>query len=206
MPEGPAETHGSRATPLRVPPAGPEDGPAAFAASRAQTPRVVVKADLLPALSVLSLVALLGVPVGWVWSRLAPAHASALTGSGDLTMVPMESYHRFDALAVFLLLTAAVGILTGAASWMVRGRRGPVVLVAAVLGSLLAAWLATKLGTSFASDLYPMPPAPKVGDLVTMPPKVGPLAVILLQPFTAALVYGLAASWNGFDDLGRRLS
>ncbi|MBA8823457.1 hypothetical protein FHX42_000786 [Saccharopolyspora lacisalsi] len=202
MPEGPVEAHEGRDTPPQV--AGSGDGTAAPAFWSRQTPRVVVKADLLPALIALVSVSLLGVPLGWLWSRLAPAHASVLTSGGELSMMPVESYHRFDALAVFLLITASAGVLLGALLWLVRSRRGPVVLVAGVLGSLACAWLASKLGTMFAGGLHPMPAEPQVGELITMPPEIDTPSAVLLQPFALALVYGLATSWNALDDLGRR--
>ncbi len=201
MPEGPVEAHEGRDGPPRA--AGSEEGTAAPAHWYGQTPRVVVKADMLPALIALVSVSLFGVPLGWLWSRLAPAHASVLTSGGELSMVPVESYHRFDALAIFLLITASAGVLLGALLWLVRSRRGPVVLVAGVLGSLACAWLASELGMMFAGGLHPMPTDPRVGELITMPPEIDAPSAILLQPFALSLVYGLAASWNALDDLGR---
>lgn len=206
MPEGPVEERGSRAAPERVAPAGPEEGPVPFPQFRGEVPHVVVKADLLPALSLLSSVSLLGFPLAWLWAHLAPAQESTVTSSGTLVPLLVESYHQFDALAIFLLLSSAIGVLTGAAAWMLRGRRGPVVLVGAVLGSIIAAWLGMQLGASFAAGVYPMATAPKAGDLIALAPEVGTLWAVLVQPLAVALVYGLAASWNGMDDLGRRLS
>lgn len=167
-------------------------------------PRVVIKADLLPALSALSLVAVLGVPVGWLWSRLAPSQQNTVSSDGELIPVLVESYHRFDGLALYMLLSAGAGVLTAAVLWSVRGRRGPVLLLAAVLGSVIAAWLGTRMGTSFAGNLYPAPQAPRPGDPVETAPRLDTLAAVLVQPLALALVYGLAASWNGLDDLGRR--
>src|SRR5699024_9702798 len=96
--------------------------------SRDVRSRVVIKADLLPAVSVLSLVALLGVPLGWVWSRLAPATRMRVLPGGDRAPLPMESWHEFTALAVFMLLGLAAGIVVAVAVWFLRARRGPVML------------------------------------------------------------------------------
>ncbi|SDP44116.1 Protein of unknown function [Actinopolyspora xinjiangensis] len=167
-------------------------------------PGVVIGADLLPSLSVLSLVALLGFPLGWIWARLAPPRESTMTREGELVPVLVESYHRFDGLAVFLLLSAACGVLVAAAVWQLRGRRGPVLLVATVLGSLLAAWLGMRLGTSFAAGMYPVPESLRPGELVEVAPRLDTPTGLLGQPLTVALTYGLIASWNGLDDLGRR--
>ncbi|SDK07646.1 Protein of unknown function [Actinopolyspora mzabensis] len=191
---------------------GPEEGYAAErdAVARRQLrtrlprPGVVFGADLLPALSVLSLVTLLGFPLGWIWARLAPPQESTMTRDGELVPVLVESYHGFDGLAVFLLLSSACGVLVAAAVWQLRGRRGPVLLVATALGSLLSAWLGMRLGTSFAAGMYPVPDTLRPGDLVTVAPRLGTWVALLGQPLTGALTYGLLVSWNGLDDLGRR--
>ncbi|CAM04993.1 uncharacterized protein DUF2567 [Saccharopolyspora erythraea NRRL 2338] len=202
--EGPVESPGTRAEPMRIAPSGPEEL-SEFGYPQ-PVPRVVVRADILPAVSVLSLVALVGLPLGWLWSRLAPPQASVLEATGEpAPLMVVESYHRFDALALFLLLNFGTGLLVGAALWMLRGRRGPVVLVGAVLGALVAGWLAMKMGASFAAGLHPLPPQPRPGDVVDAAPEVATAWAVVAQPMAIALAYGLAASWNGLDDLGRRL-
>lgn len=188
-----------------MPASGPEDAAVLLPGFTSHRPRVVVKADLLPALSALSLVSLLGLPLAWLWAHLAPAEHSTVTADGQVTPLLVESYHEFDSLAIFLLLGLALGALTGFAVWTLRGRRGPVVLIGAVLGSLIAAWLGVHMGASFAAGLYPMPPTSKPGDLLSVAPKVSTMWAVIAQPLGTALVYGLAASWNGLDDLGRRL-
>lgn len=195
MSEGPAESSGGH-VPMRVTGSG--------SATRAPgVPRVVVKADLLPALSVFSLVAALGVPLGWLWSRLAPPQESTLAGSG-LTPLLVESYHEFDALAIFMLLGFVLGMVTAVVLWMIRSRRGPVIMIAGVLGSALAAWIGMHTGASFAAGLHPMPASIRGGQLVEVAPKISTAWAVLAQPLGVALIYGLTASWNGFDDLGRR--
>ncbi|SFS33572.1 DUF2567 domain-containing protein [Saccharopolyspora flava] len=168
-------------------------------------PKVVVKADLLPAISAISLIALLGLPVGWLWSRLAPPQESVLGQGGSVTPLLVESYHEFDGIAIFSLLAFATGLLTAAVLWRLRGRRGPVLLTGAVIGSLVASWLGVQMGGSFASGLYPMPPNPQLGDLITIAPEITTRWVLVAMPLALALGYGVATSWNGFDDLGRRL-
>ncbi|MCI2420513.1 DUF2567 domain-containing protein [Saccharopolyspora sp. K220] len=204
MADSPVEPSGTRAAPQRIEPAsGVEDLVPRLVAP---TPGVVVKADLLPALSALSLVSLLGLPIGWVWSRLAPPQESVLGEHGTLTPLLVESYyHEFDAIAIFALLAFAAGLLTAAVLWLMRGRRGPVLLIAGALGSLVASWLGIQMGASFAAGLYAMPSNPQLGDLITVAPEISTHWVLLPQPMAVALGYGLAASWNGLDDLGRRL-
>jgi len=170
-----------------------------------QPPRVVVKADLLPAASVLSFIALLGLAVGWLWSRLAPTQLAQVIEDGRLVPLRTESYHRFDDLALFTLFGIAAGVLTGVALWMLRERRGPVVLVAALIGSGLAAWLAMRVGLSWAEGRYVVSAAPAVGDVLALAPRLESNWGILGWPFGTVVAYGFLAAWNGRDDLGRRL-
>lgn len=184
--------------------------------------KVVVKADLLPAISVLSLVGLLGIPVGWLWSRLAPPTHFLVQRSGPVIM-PQEDFHAFDAVALFGFFGIATGILIGGACWLMRERRGPVFAVATVLGALVAGWLATQVGAAFANSHYALTGTPSIGAVVATAPVLGAassagapwsttlpfwthVGLIGLWPFGAALAYGLLTSWNSRDDLGRRLS
>lgn len=166
---------------------------------------VVVKADLLPAVSVLSTVALLGLVVGWIWSRLAPPQLVRQVSETQRFPLTSEDYHPFDDLAVFGVLALGAGVVTGVAVWLLRERRGPVIMVAAVLGAAVAAWLAMQTGLSWAGGRYPVTGAPKVGDVIALAPKLESAWVILAWPFTTALVYGAFAAWSSTDDLGRRL-
>lgn len=168
-------------------------------------PKVVIKADLLPAVSVLSTVSLLGIAVGWLWSRMAPPRQLAVVQGGQLTLVP-EGYHRFDDLVLFVLVSLGAGIVTGLAVWFLRERRGPVVMIAAVLGAVVAAWLAMRMGISFAEGRFPVPSATNPGDIVNKAPVIESGWAIVAWPMTTALTYGVMAAWNGMDDLGRRLS
>jgi xanthosine utilization system XapX-like protein len=203
VPEGPVEAHEMFENPVAAPAAG-QDGVMPVLGLRDTIPRVVFRADLLPAASALAVVALLGLPLGWVWSRLAPPQDRTLSAHGELGPVPVETYHGFDALAIFLLMSFAAGLLIGAALWMLRHRRGPVILLAGVLGSLVAAWLAIRMGGAFAAAEYPMPAAPKPGTVIEVAPRVSTLWAVVAQPLGVTLAYGLATSWNGMDDLGRR--
>ena len=73
-----------------------------------------------------------------------------------------------------------------------------------LLGSVLAAWLAARCGLWFAELRYPEPASPlSVGAVVTRPPVLESVWVVLAQPLGTALAYGAAAAWHGEDDLGR---
>ncbi|MFB9908304.1 DUF2567 domain-containing protein [Allokutzneria oryzae] len=205
------EQQGGRAVPVRIPAAvdtdlhfdGDYDPPFPYH-HEPPRPRVVVKADLLPSLSAFSFISLLGVPVAFVWSLLAPGERKVVSSEGKLVGLPWESYHRYDALAVFLMIGLGVGLLTGFGMWLLRRRRGPVMMIATGLGSAAAAALAIQLSGLFAGWWYPTPDALKVGDVLLQAPSLTLWWAVLAQPTTALLAYGISAAWNGTDDLGRR--
>lgn len=168
-------------------------------------PRVVIKRDVLPAVSVLSTVALLGLAVGWLWSRLAPPEKKVITQDGQQAALTDESYHRFDDLVIFMLLCLAAGVVAGVAVWYLRGRRGPVVMLAACAGGALGGWLAMQVGKSWAAGHWPVPSSVKPLDIVMVAPILESGWGLLLWPLATALTYGVLAAMNGMDDLGRRL-
>ena len=173
---------------------------------RAHRPKVVVKADLLPAVSVLGTVAVLGVPIAFLWSWIAPAERMrVIAADGTRAALELESWHRFDDLAIFGFLLLGLGLLTGIVVWLLRERRGPVVFVAAVAGATLAGWLAMQMGTGLATSDYTVSTPPALGSVVEIAPQLETGWVLLIAPFAVSTVYGLLAAWNGRDDLGRRL-
>jgi hypothetical protein len=219
-----SEQAGERAEPMRIPPVterDPEPGSSAVSSDvrtapvpsvsdimamlpQARPPRVVVKRDLLPAVSVLSTVALSGLLLGWLWSILAPPQRVILVDGQQLPLLD-ESYHRFDDLILFVLLGLGMGLVVGGVVWLLRERRGPVIMIAAVLGSALGAWLAMKVGVSWAGAHYALPGTPANRTVFDQPPVLESSWVILAQPLATALAYGTLTAWNGMDDLGRRL-
>ncbi len=217
-----SEHAGERAEPMRIPPVTEKDPePASVAAAeppaavpsvaaimamlpQARRPQVVVKRDLLPAVSVLSTVALSGLLVGWLWAILAPAQRVILVDGQQIPLLD-ESYHRFDDLILFVLLGMGMGLVVGGVVWMLRERRGPVIMIAAVLGSALGAWLAMKVGVSWAGGHYALPGTPANHAVFDQAPVLESSWIILAQPLATALAYGTMTAWNGMDDLGRRL-
>ena len=169
--------------------------------------RVFPRADVLGTVSVLSLVALLGLPMAWLWSRLAPPQVSVVQADGTLAALPQESQHRFDDLALFVLLGVAAGVLSAVAVWLLRQRRGPLSLLGLVAGSLVAAWLAMRTGVSFVDGRYAAAVRAAGPDaVVSAAPRLESVWALVAQPLAAALTYGVAAATNGLDNLGRRLS
>jgi hypothetical protein len=168
-------------------------------------PRVVIKADLLPALSLALLLAVFGLPLGWIWSRIAPPQRVGMSTDGQVLPLVDETYHVFDDVAIYLLMGLAFGIVAGVAVWLLRERRGPTVMFAAVLGAVAAGWLMSTTGVSFAAGLYVVPSALKVGTLFDIAPQLNTSWILLAPPLGVALAYLVLSAWSGTEDLGRRL-
>ncbi|WP_290058244.1 DUF2567 domain-containing protein [Amycolatopsis solani] len=196
-----SETSGPAHRPSAV--AGPWSVPVLF---RERRPRVVVKADLLPALSVFSTVGLLGFPLAFAWSRLAPPERVRIVAAdGTQGALELESWHRFDDLAVFGLMALGLGIVVGVVIWLLRELRGPVVFVAALLGVALAGVIAILLGVTWANSHYAITSPPALGSVIELAPRLESWWVLLTGPLGVSIAYSLLATWNGRDDLGRRL-
>lgn len=169
-------------------------------------PKVVIKADLLPAVSVLSTAGLVGFPLAWLWSRLAPPQrVRVINAEGGFQPLELESWHRFDDLAIYGFLALGAGLLIGIVTWLLRERRGPVVLIAATAGATLAGWLGTTMGVSFANSRYEVGSAPAIGDVIVVAPQIESPWIMLAAPLMTTLAYTLLTAWNGREDLGRRL-
>lgn len=156
-------------------------------------------ADLRPGAVVLGAVAVLGLPLGWLWSVLAPAEVLPAT-NGTTTALLSQSEHRFDALALFVLLGLSAGVLTGAVVWLVRQHRGPVLVIAATAGALIAGWLALHTGQLLTPDGLV---AAASGEFAIRGPEVESSWAVVAPPLGVALAYGCAVACNGHDDLGR---
>lgn len=183
----------------------PQFAPYPYHLATPPRPKVHVKTDILPAVSVFSLLSLVGIPIAYLWAQLAPPQMKAVAQNGVLIPLTAESYHRFDALAIFVALGLGSGFVVGLGVWFLRERRGPVIMVGAVLGSLGSAFLAYLLTSAFTGMMYTMPAATKLADVVTIAPTIESGWAVMAQPLATALAYGVLAAWNGMDDLGRRL-
>jgi hypothetical protein len=168
-------------------------------------PRVVIKVDLLPAVSIALLLAVFGLPLGWIWSRIAPPQRVGVSTYGQVLPLVDETYHVFDDVAIYLLMGLAFGIVAGVAVWLLRERRGPTVMFAAVIGAVGAGWLMTTTGVSFAAGQYVVPASLKVGALFDIAPQLNSSWVLLAPPLGVALAYLVLSAWSGTEDLGRRL-
>jgi len=101
---------------------------------------------LLAFVGVFAATAAFGVPLGWLWSAVAPRLAFEKYG-GNLYYAESEPEQAVGADAWFLALGIGAGVLLAALTWvLVRRHRGPVVLVALVLGCAVGAYVAWRVG------------------------------------------------------------
>ncbi|MBW0008852.1 MAG: DUF2567 domain-containing protein [Pseudonocardiales bacterium] len=158
------------------------------------------RGDVVAAVGVVGVVGAMGLPLGVLWAWLAPAEFVARSAMpGAVLPFVGQDEHPFDDMATFVLLGLAAGVLTGAALWLLRRRRGPLVLLAAVLGSVVAGWLAMRTGLWLVAARYP--DLASTGAPFPRPPVLQSAWVIVTQPFGVAVTYCITTAWNGSDDL-----
>ncbi|WP_410810943.1 DUF2567 domain-containing protein [Micromonospora sp. 067-2] len=204
-----------------LPPAGFD--PAAFPPSTAYQSSLELTAEqprrrLRAAATVLGAVlalAVVGALLGLLWAALAPDTPVLKTAEGAIYADPQPE-QPIAADGWFSLLGLAFGVLAALVLWFVLRRwRGPVGLLAAVLGALAAAPVAWQVGrrvglATFDRLLRDAPP----GQAFTKPADLraggvdwllGVLPVphgdLLLPAFGAAITYTLLAGWSRWPSL-----
>ncbi|MEU8113340.1 DUF2567 domain-containing protein [Micromonospora sp. NPDC048947] len=156
-----------------------------------------------------------GVPLGLLWAALAPDTPVLKTAEGAIYAEPQPE-QPIAADGWFSLLGLAFGLLVAFALWFVlRRRRGPVGLLAAVLGTLVAAPVAWQVGRRIGLATFDrlLATAP-VGQAFSKPADLraggvdwllGVLPVphgnLLLPAFGAAVMYTLLAGWSRWPGL-----
>ncbi|MBQ1013816.1 DUF2567 domain-containing protein [Micromonospora sp. M51] len=181
---------------------------------RFDEPRRPLRAVATVVGAVLALAAL-GVPLGLLWAALAPDTPVLKTAEGAIYAEPQPE-QPIAADGWFSLLGLAFGLLVALAVWVVlRRRRGPVGLVAAVLGTLVAAPVAWQVGrriglatfdrllvTAPAGQAFNKPADLRAGGVDWL---LGVLPVphgnLLLPAFGAAVMYTLLAGWSRWPGL-----
>ncbi len=140
-----------------------------------------------------------GVLLGLGWALLAPGLPVRLSSDGTVYLLAPEARSRFDATGFFAVGALVVGLVAGAASWLWRTWRGPVVLVGLTLAGAAAGAFALAVGTVVASARFPLADA-AAGSSTQAPPELGSWTLGLLVPVGAVLVYTLAAALSRSDD------
>jgi|SRR5699024_8218225 len=137
---------------------------------------------------------------------LAPGRTQVVADGGMLLSVDLSANHEFDALAIFLWITGAVGVVSGAAAWAWRRMRGPLTALAVVVGSLVGAWFAAGVGGFVVHRRFDWPDPSEwgsmVGQVVVEAPSVDLWVLLVVQPLAAAFVYLVAVLLAPDADLG----
>ena len=179
--------------------------PTAVAPARSVAGAVLaeVRRDLRGAAGWALALAVAGIPAGLLWVWLAPRARFEVVDGGAVPVGHPSAELLVADDSVLVLVLAGLGLLAGGIAWAMRRRRGVATLVATAVGTALAAVLAWQLGELLA----PGPTAAQLGDVgtrVTTGLDLSSLPALAVAPFTALLVYVVAALFAGADDLGRR--
>lgn len=146
---------------------------------------------------------LVGVAQGLLWALLAPGMQYKVLRDGRYGALPTTSTYHFVDVAIFALSGLVIGILLAVALWQFRSLRGWQSLLSLVGGSLLGALTAWSVGLLVAPGTDPATVGPGTADsIVTAPPTIGTILVVLAQPALAAAVFTFLVAWNGRPDLG----
>lgn len=153
--------------------------------------------DPAAAALVVAACALIGVPLGWLWQHLSPRTLAVMTSGGFV--IPEESESKIAADGRALFLCAAAGLVIGIALWQWRSRRGPWLVLGAVLGATATAGVLALSGTLFSGGST----TGDTGEIFTLPVQVQAPAVLLAAPLMALLSHSIGALFIARDDLGR---
>jgi hypothetical protein len=171
--------------------------------------------ELLIALAVAVTLTVLGLPLGLLWRAVSPKVEFVMTEAGATTVqADPEGFVAGDGW--YVLITFAVGLLAAIAVWaLVRGRRGPLMLLGLVVGSVagavLTAWLGQHIGYGHYRQLIAHAP---VGAHFLRPPSVRAGSVglwlgflprvqgtVLVQAVAAAMAYLVLAAFHAEPEL-----
>ncbi len=158
---------------------------------------------------------LLGAVLGLVWAAVAPSVPVVRTAGGVVLTQPQpEEFIAADGW--FSLLGLGFGVLATIAGWSILRRyRGPVGMLAVVIGTIGAALLAWQLGRQIGlAEFHRLLENAPVGRTFHKPPdlRAGSVkwfagivpvvqGVLLIPAFTAAVTYTLLAGWSRYSSL-----
>ncbi|WP_169812659.1 DUF2567 domain-containing protein [Nocardia acidivorans] len=139
---------------------------------------------------------------GVLWGFLAPAEQLLVVDPERGAALTGESTHRFDAVAIFVLLGVVIAVLSTAAAWRWRSVRGPLLLLGLLAGSALGSSMLRWVGEAIAEQRHSRPSHPAVHTIVEFAPTVEGWPALLVQPLVAVLVVLIMAALSTSDDLG----
>lgn len=178
-------------TQVAVPPAGPPWSPWREA-----------RRDAGWGAAVVGVLAVVGVPLGVLWWALAPRAHYRITHSGPVVIGSPSDELLFADDGIFVLLVAALGLIAGVVTWLVRRLRGIAGLLGVAVGTLAGSAVAWQVGELLGPGPSKAALA-KVGGRVTTSLTLGALPALAVGPFLAMLVWLVATLYSRGDGLGR---
>ncbi|WP_174184654.1 DUF2567 domain-containing protein [Nocardia barduliensis] len=157
-----------------------------------------VRAVALAAVAVVVVSAIAGAG----WGLLSPTERLLVVEPGRGVALTGESAHQFDALALFVLVGAVLGLLSALAVWRWRSARGPLLQLGLLFGSVVGAVVMAGAGEQVAAWLHPRPHDPPVGQIVALPIELGSSLALIVQPLFASFVMLFLAALSTSEDLG----
>ena len=204
-PPGPYQPPGAELVPVaRRRHAGdePDDPPALTPAALWTGLRASVSwRDLVAAVMLALVVAVTGVGTGALWSWIGPHVPVLMTENGPI-LAEYYGESAFGQQATFGGLGFVGGLLLGPIAYLIRRRRGPILLLGLAAGCLAAAWVSWKVGVRLGQEEYEsllQHAAP--GRKFAMPVELDATGLLFLQPLVAVLAYVLVAAWSRYPDL-----
>ncbi|WP_165449572.1 hypothetical protein [Krasilnikovia cinnamomea] len=150
-------------------------------------------------------VALAGVPLGLIWTWLAPSVPVLNAGAPGIVVNDPSPEEYIAADGWFAILGCAFGLVVAITAWLVLRRyRGPVLLLGVTVGALGAAVTAWAVGREVGLHAYQQwreSSAP--GATYAAPPDLHAFGTLLVPAFVAVIVLTLMAGWASDPDLQR---
>lgn len=154
---------------------------------------------------VLGLVAF-GALAGVGWWQWSPARGVALA-LGPHSLIPDETENFMAADGRYAVITGGIGLVAALAAWRWHRVRGPAVAAALAVGSTLGALVTALSGWALGGGVSGATlPTADARIIVTPRLEVRAHGLLLVEPLTALLAYGVLVLWAARDDLGRRSS
>jgi hypothetical protein len=161
-----------------------------------------IRVDLRVSARLVLVLALAGLLAGGLWWWLAPRADFRITDAGAVAIGDPSAELFIADDSVFTLVLAAFGLLSGAAAWLLRRRRGVAIVLALALGCSLMSVVAWQFGELLGGGPSEAELA-DVGSVVTTALQLGSLPALAVAPFTAMLAYLLGVLYVRGDDLDR---
>lgn len=139
--------------------------------------------------------------VGGLWAAVAPTRRGLCGPDGRC--VEARPDEIFGGVGIFALISGIAGIALALGMWrLVRAARGPVMVLLLPLCALPAAYTAAVLGEAVAGLFRGAREMDGEVVVLTVPPVIGTVWVVLVMPFAAAFTYWARAALAADPDLG----